>query len=156
VTAGELIPLAIVIAILFLILMALFGREANVADVEGRTPVAQMVAQFFRKKFRTRESAFAFAGDILRFLVVAAIALLGLGIAFAGILILGFQCYSWLQSGSWIQISAVDVISAIYSSEWLSSPDTWLGVHKILQSLPGWILPIPIGLVIFFTALQRD
>ncbi len=61
-----------------------------------------------------------------------------------GLLVLGYQAYSYLRTGEWLELSALDglkyvVNKYIVSPEtwpWLWYPRDWVGIHDLLQILP--------------------
>jgi hypothetical protein len=55
------------------------------------------------------------------------------GLACFGILF--YQGSKFLQIGVWQSVSVIDALR-YFGSEWAHSPNTWLGVHKILDFLP--------------------
>lgn len=61
-----------------------------------------------------------------------------IGIIF-GLAVLGYQVYSYLRVGKWLELSALDGLKYFASSDtwsWLWYPRDWVGVHDLLQSLP--------------------
>jgi hypothetical protein len=49
--------------------------------------------------------------------------------------ILGYQSYVWLRTGQWVPISIVSLLGYL-GFEWAVAPDDWLGVHRVLGSIP--------------------
>lgn len=53
-----------------------------------------------------------------------------------GLIVLGWQIYTWLYSGIWISPSAYVVLVEIFgppsSFDWLATPESWLGLHRLL------------------------
>lgn len=70
--------------------------------------------------------------------VAMALLLSAAALFFGGFLILGFQCYVWLRYGHWMPISVIDGASIIEVSwGWLYSPTDFVGLHKIVASIPA-------------------
>lgn len=73
-------------------------------------------------------------------------------------LIFGYQCFNWLQNGYWLELPLVTLFSSQefftnYNS-WYNSPDSWLGLNKIikwlLEKLPLSISAIGVGFFVKF------
>jgi hypothetical protein len=82
-----------------------------------------------------------------RYFLSVALALVGLLIAFAGVVVLGCQGLSWLRHGVWPPISLWD------AWHWLGvpdlSPDDWLDVQRIFDPSLGFAL-FSVGSLIYF------
>ena len=54
-----------------------------------------------------------------------------------GLIVLGWQIYTWLYSDVWISPSAyvvlVEIFGHPYDFKWLAVPSNWLGLHRILH-----------------------
>lgn len=50
-------------------------------------------------------------------------------------LLVGGQCYFYLMYGEWISVSVIDVVSML-DEKYLTQPDSWVGVWKILNKTP--------------------
>lgn len=71
---------------------------------------------------------------------------------FAGFCVIGYQAYTYLYSGSWTSISVVDGLIAVswgdpsLFNEWLRQPNTWIGLHNILNWVPSSVALIGFGI----------
>lgn len=75
------------------------------------------------------------------------------------ILCLGMQIYWFLKSGVWTPIGSLDGLGWIgFEDKWLSWPETWLGLHKLLNSINAGFGAFVIGLFVggFFFKLYED
>ncbi|WP_426238183.1 hypothetical protein [Pararhizobium sp. DWP1-1-3] len=74
----------------------------------------------------------------------------------AGIGIGLLQCYWYLQSGVWTEMSVLEAVwmfrGQSVSNDWWNYPQQWLGLHKILLQVPAGLavfvagfIPISIG-----------
>lgn len=67
---------------------------------------------------------------------------LSAGTIVGGIGVLIYQIIFWLSKGYW---QGMSVLYPFYEKwDWALYPNSWIGVHKILDNLPLWL-----GLVIF-------
>jgi len=55
-----------------------------------------------------------------------------------GLLVFGYQAYSYLRTGEWLELSALDALKSVSPEtwSWLWYPRDWVGVNDLLQSLP--------------------
>jgi|SRR5436190_21352507 len=77
--------------------------------------------------------------------------LIVLGPPFIGILLLGWQLLTWLQTGKWPSLTFRQFVSGILSQEgsflqWLSEPHSWYGLHKMTTKL--FELPLTVWLLV--------
>ena len=84
-------------------------------------------------------------GYNIRRFVSGTIALLGILIASSGIAVLGFQLFSYLRTGDWPSLSLLRV--AFPYVEWLRSPESWYGLHKITTEFLA-IAPASLALLV--------
>lgn len=77
----------------------------------------------------------------------------------AGVGVFAYQLYFWLQHGEWRSLSIVEVIVLLDSKNpnvdhwnWIYFPDSWLGLHKILNQFPIALLLIIGGFVFLWCA----
>ena len=47
----------------------------------------------------------------------------------------GYQIYWYAQHGDWLPISVIRGLYFFHQSEWLYSPSSWVGIHKILDAI---------------------
>lgn len=74
--------------------------------------------------------------DFFVHILIMVSGVLALGGIIGGPLILIYQCFIWLQKGSWESIRAIDVFKdyiSIESLNWMQSPKTWVGISKIIS-----------------------
>ena len=78
--------------------------------------------------------------------------LLGFGVlgAFG---ILGYQIYFYLRSGYWLSISIITALGWL-ESEWALNPTQWLGLHKILNSVPLSVASLAFGFIALWVGLS--
>ena len=59
---------------------------------------------------------------------------LSIYIMFSSILILGYQIYAWLKSGTWFSLNLFLAVPYLPKSisDWILYPDSWIGVHKVV------------------------
>lgn len=81
----------------------------------------------------------------------------------AGVVVFAYQLYIFLQKAEWISYSVLDVaksefISGFAVGVWAKTPESWLGVHKILDFLPLSFSLVVFGVVasLVFRGLYRD
>lgn len=73
---------------------------------------------------------------------------------------LGYQCFAFLSAGRWPKLSMIDAVLKVYRPEatdaWLYFPQSWIGVHKIMDSVPAFIgLPVALfGLACLLVVLD--
>jgi hypothetical protein len=81
----------------------------------------------------------------------AAVAAFGALAWFLGLI--GLQVYQWFRDGEWTHIGVRDGLLSLVSSccvrdesapgmmaafmRWLESPDSWLGLHRVLEAVPA-------------------
>ncbi|HYE21999.1 MAG TPA: hypothetical protein VD998_00230, partial [Verrucomicrobiae bacterium] len=66
----------------------------------------------------------------------------GIALTLAGLFIIGIQIFLWLESGTWTSMSLMDTLlysyqnSATETPTWFLYPDSWIGLHKLLNAIP--------------------
>jgi len=71
------------------------------------------------------------------------------GIGGLGLLV--WQAYGYLQSGSWIGVSVIDVmVWSGVGGAWASEPTTWFGVWKLLSGAPASIAGVVIAVLMLW------
>lgn len=81
----------------------------------------------------------------------AVVALVGLAALFYSLFLLGWQLLFWLRDGVWVSLSILDLLVPPFTrdgpqsvtpdlshifpglSSWMSYPQDWIGVHKVLR-----------------------
>ena len=61
---------------------------------------------------------------------------------FAAACVLVYQCFLWLIYGEWIEVSGSVVFEYVLGPDhpflqWLNDPQSWQGLHRIVQMLTG-------------------
>lgn len=105
----------------------------------------------------------------LRKLIAGGVGLFGLFLAGWGALLAIAQCIYWLKNGQWISVSVLELFvhgwrveeknlpilpldlvpnSLSSSIPWLSTPTSWLGLHRAVTWILGFI-PFSLALIIF-------
>jgi hypothetical protein len=87
---------------------------------------------------------------ILRF-ITAVGAVIGYGCFLAFLYLVGVQVYGWFKDGEWTHIGLAQGLSTGLTRccvkddngrfaaflHWLDAPETWLGLHKVLEVMPA-------------------
>ncbi len=97
---------------------------------------------------------FFFAGTMLSIAVLGGIILL------AGIGLLSYQSFLWLQNGVWTEYPMLVVFDFLFENtaihQWMSHPESWVGMQKLflwtLESIPVSLALMVPGFSIAFTA----
>ena len=72
--------------------------------------------------------------------------IVGVGSVIAGVGAFGWQVYHWLAAGEWRAISLLAFFKwADFESPWAESPDTWLGLWKLLNWMPFSVSAVILG-----------
>jgi hypothetical protein len=65
--------------------------------------------------------------------------------------LLGYQIFLWVKNGVWSEFAIIEVFNFLFKntavSEWLSNPESWFGLQKIME----WILqniPLSVALIV--------
>ena len=86
------------------------------------------------------------------------IGFLGVLIGFLGLLFLVYgllmfvcQVVSWLDSGEWVKLPLLLVLFDLIPQEhpiqsWLNNPQSWYGLHKVLEFIPLYLFFVSLGL----------
>jgi hypothetical protein len=97
--------------------------------------------------------AFKYAFEqILRLLKIYGIMLFVVGgalLAIVGFGVAVWQCVQWLQIAEWPRVNMIDALHYVTSDPWLDYPQTWLGIHKALSSIPAFIGVTISGALVF-------
>ena len=61
--------------------------------------------------------------------------------------VLIYQCYLWLKDGEWVTVSGVVVFESILGPnhaflQWIHAPDSWYGIHRIVQYLTSSLVVV--------------
>ena len=72
----------------------------------------------------------------------------GCAIFLSGIGIVSFQIYEYLKQGEWLSFTVIDGLLFIDSS-WAKEPDDWLGIWKILNTIPLSLALIILAFIVF-------
>ena len=62
----------------------------------------------------------------------------GLAVSLSGLAVLGYQTFLFLRDGEWISYSLLYLVKILPNGIllWARDPDSWFGLHKILNDLP--------------------
>lgn len=76
----------------------------------------------------------------------------GLAVALSGLAVLGYQTFLFLREGEWISYTLLYLAKFLPDgiSQWAIAPDSWFGVHKILNASPlsGGLLLVGVFIII--------
>ena len=82
-------------------------------------------------------------------------------VGLAGILVLGLQVYAWLATGTWQPASLLLPLAMLAKwlpdpamVQWIERPDTWIGLHKVLDFIPLSLFLMLVGLLFFIPILH--
>lgn len=73
--------------------------------------------------------------------------ILGGVLILAAALLVGNQVLGYLRDGYWTSISLLDVLRYYFANPWLDAPATWIGVWKIMSSVPAALISVGCGFV---------
>ncbi|WP_095085116.1 hypothetical protein [Mesorhizobium sophorae] len=65
--------------------------------------------------------------------------------------ILGLQTVWFLQTGEWTPLSAMNLMQHFFEPEkspWVFNPQSWIGLHRILEWLPSSFVAFFLGLFV--------
>ena len=75
---------------------------------------------------------------------------------FSGLCVFAWQIYEFLRFDIWHSVSLIDVLR-IAEMSWATSPNDWLGLHRILEWIPlSLLLPITGVFCALMVGLQED
>jgi len=74
--------------------------------------------------------------------------LIFIGLIFAGLGIFCYQIVTWLMHGYWESISILYPFYTFGNWMWAIYPDTWVGLHKILEMIPLSLTSILLGIIL--------
>src|SRR5688572_17676542 len=94
-----------------------------------------------------------FAASEFVFLVVLWL-VLGVGALLGGIGALGWQVVHWLSTAEWVPISVLDFLRWADFNNWVSSPQSWHGLWRLLNWFPASLAGVLVGFL--FAAMMRD
>ena len=83
--------------------------------------------------------------DRIRESLVAGTFITGLCLFAGAVVIVGFQALSYLKSGvwpKWVLMNLIDSVLPTPFIQWLSSPNDWYGLHKVISSI---LIEVPIS-----------
>ncbi len=88
-------------------------------------------------------------GDFIFAGTLTSVAVFGGMILLAGIGLLSYQSFLWLQSGVWTEYPMLTVFNFLFENtslhQWMVTPESWIGMQKLLL----WILEsIPVSLAL--------
>jgi hypothetical protein len=62
----------------------------------------------------------------------------------AGIVLVVWQCFSYLRLGVWHPVSTMDVL-AVLNVSWAKNPTSWFGLARVLGAIPGSLALVVYG-----------
>jgi hypothetical protein len=66
-----------------------------------------------------------------------------------------WQAYNYLRYGVWEEISCLTILEYFdVKSDWVAEPNTWLGMHSVLEWTHGSALAIILGIFWILMATQ--
>lgn len=81
------------------------------------------------------------------------IGLSALGGILGGPAVIIYQCFLWLQEGSWKSFHLIDVAKDYISNDiliWMQTPSSWVGISKILSHI---VYDAPLSAVLIFVGV---
>jgi len=54
--------------------------------------------------------------------------------------LLGDAAWTWLRWGYWTTPSALFLATELGAFQWVRSPESWLGLHRVCGATPMWFL----------------
>ena len=104
------------------------------------------------------------ASDSIVAILLGILGMIAVGVVMSGFGLLAYQLYTYLYDGYWMSVNTVDGFLYILNwfsttdstfMSWLTKPDTWIGVHKILLSTPmsAFLSLFPFVLLLLFISL---
>ena len=71
-----------------------------------------------------------------------------------GAWLLLWQTFGWLNEGVWVPMSVIDGIRNIWPSQWLDYPQSWIGIHKILEATPVSLGYLALGVLLLVSGID--
>ena len=69
----------------------------------------------------------------------------------SGLGLVGYQIFLWIKDGVWSEFAIMEVFNSLFgntlAAQWLSNPESWLGLQKIIE----WLLyniPVSVALIL--------
>jgi hypothetical protein len=69
----------------------------------------------------------------------------------SGLGLVGYQIFLWIKSGIWSEFAIIEVFNSLFgntlAAQWLSNPESWFGLQKIME----WLLhniPLSVALIV--------
>lgn len=85
--------------------------------------------------------------DAVAQVIRAAGAVIALASTGWGLYVLGVQSYHFLHLGEWAEIGALTYLGGVFRWEWATYPETWRGLHRILNYLNAGFAILGAGLL---------
>jgi hypothetical protein len=143
----DLLPIFVIVAVSVIAILVHRGRQIKLYEQTGVEPWwvewnSQSIADLL----------FSFGFGLL---IIGSWVLMA-----AGIGIFFWQCYYWLQTGSWSPVSIVDGLFFASSDwgidlpqslrAWLEAPVHWVGLHQIAKMVPASAAVAALGAVLWY------
>jgi len=69
----------------------------------------------------------------------------------SGLGLVGYQIFLWIKNGVWSEFAIMEVFNSLFgntlAAQWLSNPESWFGLQKIIE----WLLyniPVSVALIV--------
>jgi len=69
----------------------------------------------------------------------------------SGLGLIGYQLFLWIKNGTWSEFAVIEVFNFLFentlAAQWLSKPESWFGLQKIVE----WLLkniPLSVALIV--------
>ena len=96
------------------------------------------------------------ASEFSELLKVAALFIFGILPFLAGVILVGFQAWSWLSTGLWPSWSLIDGLALIGAAEWIAGPAGQSLGHTILDAIPFSLALVGLSGVSFWISDRFD
>jgi len=123
-----------------------FYEEAKMNLLEITSQIVSRVSKELRFFISRLTTVDFFCGSI----ILGIMAFTSLFLAF-GLGLVGYQVFLWIKDGVWSEFAIMEVFNSIFgdtlAAQWLSNPESWLGLQKIIE----WLLyniPISVALIV--------
>ncbi|MFT4578767.1 MAG: hypothetical protein ACI9UO_001592 [Nitrospinales bacterium] len=124
------------------------ARQFSIAFTQAFKTLFQKGLAEAWKEIRTATNKLSLA-DFIFAGTLTSVAVFGGMILLAGIGLLSYQSFLWLQSGVWTEYPMLTVFNFLFENtplhQWIVTPESWIGMQKLLL----WVLEsIPVSLAL--------
>ena len=72
-----------------------------------------------------------------------------------------YQCYLWLRNGEWVTMPVTVLFEKVLHPDnallrWFTSPESWLGVHKLISGMPLTVALLLLGVALIALPLGTE